>query len=100
MNASKLPGVLESGGASPIPPAVLNFIQNWEKFGPQARFERQVLLRVTQSEILDALLASPAAAWLGERLNSETILVKPGKEQQVLDQLARLGFLSESRLDV
>ena len=33
LNASKLPGVLESGGASPIPPAVLNFIRNWEKFG-------------------------------------------------------------------
>ncbi len=100
LNASKLPGVLESGGAAPIPPAVLNFIRNWEKFGTQARFERQVLLRVTQSEILDELLASPAAAWLGERLNSETILVKPGKEQQVLDQLARLGYLAESRLDV
>jgi hypothetical protein len=100
LSASKLPGVLESGGTSPIPPAVLNFTRNWEKFGPQARFERQVLLRVTQSDILDELLASPAAAWLGERLNAETILVKPGKEQQVLDQLARLGHLAESRLDV
>ena len=91
---------MESGGATPIPPAVLKFIQNWEKFGPQVRFERQVLLRITQSEILDELLASPAAAWLGERLNGETILVKPGREQSVLDQLARLGYLAESRLDV
>lgn len=98
--ARKLPGVLESGGASPIPPAVLNFIQNWEKFGSQARFERQVLLRVTRASILDELLASPAASSLGERLNSETILVKPGREQPVLDQLARLGYLAESRLDV
>ncbi len=100
LNARKLPAVLESGGASPIPPAVLNFIQNWEKFGPQARFERQVLLRVTRARILDELLASPAASSLGERLNSETILVKPGREQPVLDQLARLGYLAESRLDV
>ena len=100
LSASKLPGVLESGGAVPIPPAVLNFIQNWEKFGPQARFDRAVLLRVTRPAILDELLASPAAAWLGERLNPETILVKPGKEQQVLDQLARLGHLADSRLDV
>jgi hypothetical protein len=100
LSASKLPGVLESGGAAPIPPAVLNFIQNWENFGPQARFERQVLLRVTRPAILDELLTSPAAAWLGERLNPETILVKPGKEQPVLDQLARLGYLAESRLDV
>ncbi len=100
LSAKKLPAVLESGGASPVPPAVVNFIQSWEKFGPQARFERQVLLRVTQPAILDELLASPTASSLGERLNPETILVKPGKEQQVLDQLARLGHLADSRLDV
>jgi hypothetical protein len=100
LNARKLPSVLESGGASPIPPAVLRFIQNWEKYGPQARFEQKVLLRVTRPDILDELLTSPTASSLGERLNGETILVKPGKEQQVLDQLARLGHLAESRLDV
>jgi hypothetical protein len=100
LSAKKLPSVLESGGASPIPPALLKFIQNWEKFGPQARFDRAVLLQVTQPAILEELLASPAASSLGERLNGETILVKPGKEQPVLDQLARLGYLAESRLDV
>jgi hypothetical protein len=100
LSAKKLPAVLESVGASPTPPSLLNFIQNWEKFGPQARFDRAVLLRVTRAGILDELLASPAASSLGERLNPETILVKPGKEQQVLDQLARLGHLAESRLDV
>ena len=100
LNASKLPGVLESGGAAPIPPAVLNFIGTGRNSVRRRVFERQVLLRVTHAEILDELLASPAAAWLGERLNAETILVKPGREQPVLDQLARLGYLAESRLDV
>ncbi len=100
LSAKKLPPVLESGGASPIPPALRNFIQNWEKFGAQAHFVRAVLLRVTQPAILDELLASPAASSLGERLNPETILVKPGKEKQVLDQLARQGHLADSRLDV
>ena len=100
LSAKKLPPVLESGGASPVPPAVMNFIRNWERSGPQARFDRAVLLRVSQPTILDELLASPAASSLGERLNPETILVKPGKEQQVLDQLARQGHLADSRLDV
>lgn len=92
--------ILQANSSAAIPPALLKSLQNWEKFGSQAKLERQVLLRVTHAEIIDALLVGRSASLLGERLNPLTILVRPGREQQVLDELARQGFLGETRLDV
>jgi hypothetical protein len=100
LKAAQLAGFLQAHCQAPFPPALLRSLENWQRFGPQARLERMILLRVERAEILDELLASPAAPWIGERLNPLTAILKPGRDRQVLDQLARLGYLGETRLDV
>jgi hypothetical protein len=100
LKAGQLLALLQAHSLSAFPPALLKSLEDWQRLGSQARLERHILLKVDRVEILDQLLASQAAAWLGERLNPLTVVVKPGRDRQVLDQLARLGYLGETRLDV
>jgi hypothetical protein len=100
LKVSQLRAILHSGGMNAIPPAVEKSLQNWETHRSQARFERPILLKVARAEMIQELLTSQAAPWLGERLNEKTVQIKPGRERQVQDELVRLGYLADSNLDV
>jgi hypothetical protein len=85
--------------AATVPPSLVRALERWEQHGTQARLEQFVVLRVTTSEIMQALRASRAARFLGEPLSPTAIAVKPGAWLKILAALAELGYLGEARLD-
>jgi hypothetical protein len=96
LRPSQLAGLLRRHSEGPLPPWLAQALDRWEGAGTQAVMERVVLLRVTSPEILTALRKSRAARCLGEPLNDTTVTVRAGMEEQVLNALAELGYLSEA----
>ncbi len=78
-----------------VPPSLIQALQRWEKHGNQAILEHTWILRVGSPRILQQLRASRANRFLGEQLNPQTILVKPGAADKVLAILAELGYLGD-----
>jgi hypothetical protein len=79
----------------PIPPAFIKAIQRWEQFRLQARLEHGILLRVTNSAILDELEKTTAKRFLIERVSPLLTLVQPGGEEVIQRTLMELGYLAE-----
>ena len=100
LKVQQLVSLLKSHSKSPVPPSLIKFLENWEKYGIQVYLEQPTLLRVNQSKILGALQKSWAGKFLGEMINSTTVVIKPGREKQVLAALAELGWLGEIRRGV
>jgi hypothetical protein len=86
--------------AKVIPPSLVKALERWDKTGSDARLEKLVILRVTSTEVLQALRNSRASRFLGEPLGPTTVVIKPGAAQKVLGALAELGYLGEIREDV
>ncbi len=95
LKPAHLTALLKKHLASPIPPALLQALERWEKFGAQAHIEKAVLLRVQSPEALTALRQSRAARYLGEMLGADAVVIKPGGEEAVLRALAESGYLAE-----
>jgi hypothetical protein len=78
-----------------IPPSLVRALKRWEVNGTEARVQTQVILKVSQPEVLEELRKSKAAKFLGEVLSPTTVVVKSGAIQKVLETLAELGLLAE-----
>jgi len=57
-----------------------------------------LLLRVSRPEILAELRKVRASRFLGEELSPTVVLLRPGGAEAILQALAELGYLGESRL--
>lgn len=90
--------LLQHNSVSPLPPALIQALERWEKFGVQAHLQQVTLLRVASPEILTALRRSRAARFLGEALNPTTVMIKPGAVQIIRDTLAEIGYLTDVQI--
>lgn len=95
LRSNHLLALLRRYAASPQPPTLLQAVERWEKFGPQANLERATLLRLGSPEILTALRKSRAARYLGEALSPTVVILRPGGEESIRLALIELGYLPE-----
>lgn len=84
----------------PIPPALIQAIERWDKFGVEVGMQPATLLRVSSPDILEALRKTKAGRALLETLNPTTVILRPGSEETVRKTLAELGYLSDSSLSI
>jgi len=92
---SQLVTLLKKFAKPPIPPSILQSLQRWDQNHLQAQFDTGVILRVTESSILDDLEKSRAKRFILERISPTLMLIKPGGENVVQQALAELGYLSQ-----
>jgi len=78
-----------------IPPMLVKALKRWEINGTEARAETQIVLRVSQPEVLEELRKSKAARFFGEPLGPTTVTVKSGAIQKVMEAITELGLLAE-----
>jgi hypothetical protein len=82
-----------------VPPTVQDALERWEAQGAVAHFEKVILLRVKNPEVLQSLRTSRAARFLGDPLGPTTITVKPGAIEAIVNILLEMGYLSDVTLD-
>jgi hypothetical protein len=87
--------LLSKNSEAGIPPSLVKAIKGWEKLGAQSRIEQELVLKVSQPEILDRLRKSKANRFLGETLGPTVVIIKPGAQLKVWEMLAELGYLVE-----
>jgi len=95
LQISQLVTLLKKIAKPPIPPSILQSLQRWDQHHLQAKFEQSVILRVTESSILDQLEKSRAKRFFLERLSPTLMLIKPGGENVVQQALMELGYMSQ-----
>lgn len=95
LKTSHLVTLLRKHSSGPLPPTLLQALERWEKFGPQAQIETVTILRLSSAEILNSLRQSRAGRFLGEAVSPTVVIVKPGGEQVVLRTLAEMGYLGD-----
>jgi len=78
-----------------IPPPLARALERWDERGSEARFERQVILRLSSPDLLAALRSSRAARFLGDPLGPTAVIVKPGAWEKVMAVLAEMGYLGD-----
>ena len=87
--------LLSKSAEAGIPPSLVKAIKVWEKLGAQSRIEQELVLKVSQPEILNRLRKSKANRFLGEALGPTAVILKPGTQLKVWEMLAELGYLVE-----
>lgn len=90
-----LTALLKQYAAPPLPPAILQSIEKWDRHGLQARQQSAVILRVTSPEILTALKKTRAARYISEELTPTIALVRPEGAGKIRAALLELGYLSD-----
>jgi hypothetical protein len=95
LQVSQLVTLLKKFAKLPFPPSVLKALQRWDQYHLQANFENSLILRVTETTILDQLEKSRAKRFILERISPTIILIKPGGENVVQQALTDLGYLSQ-----
>ncbi len=85
--------------AAALPPALLRTLERWEVHGPEAHFEKAIILRVKDPAILLTLRSGRAARFFGDSLGPTAIVVKPTAVEAVLEALMEMGYLSEVSIE-
>lgn len=98
LKASQLLSLLKKHNHGPLPPTLVTALERWEQHGTEAHLEKVLLLRVSRPEILAELRKVRASRFLGEELSPIVVLLRPGGAEAILQALAELGYLGESRL--
>ncbi|MEA4906946.1 MAG: helicase-associated domain-containing protein [Anaerolineaceae bacterium] len=96
LRSSHLLAILRRYASQAVPPALLQALERWEKFGSQAHIESVMLLRVASPEIIETLRKTKAARFLGEALTPTVVIVRPGGETPLRNALAQAGYLAEA----
>lgn len=98
LRTSQLVGLLRKY-AEAIPPNLLKALERWEERGTEARFQKEIILKLGSPEVMQALRNSRAARYLGDPLGPTTIVVHANAWSKVFAVLAELGYLSEVDLE-
>ena len=93
LNPGKLILLLRKHSVQPLPPNLMIALERWEKVGIQARLNNPTILTFSNKKILDEILKGRASRYFGERLNSVSIIIKPGAENKITEELLDLGIL-------
>ena len=89
---------LKKHADSPVPPSVLKAIEQWSKFGPQAKVSEFTILEVSTPDILEALKKTHAARYLSRTLTPTIAVVNHGAEDKIRIALTELGYLTQISL--
>ncbi|HEY9075915.1 MAG TPA: hypothetical protein VIO61_05190 [Anaerolineaceae bacterium] len=95
LRTAQLAALLKKYNQGSLPPNLLQALDRWENAGTQAKLEKVTLLQVANSSILEALRRTSAGRYIGAAINSTTAPVQAGKEEQVLEALAEIGYLAD-----
>jgi hypothetical protein len=82
-----------------LSPKLVRALERWEEQGSEAHFEKAVILRLKNPEILQELRTGRAAKFLGDPLGPTAIIVRPGAVDAVKDALLEMGLLSKVIFD-
>jgi hypothetical protein len=76
-----------------VPPAIIKALRRWEAKGAEARLEKNLVLHVQESEILETLLSNPRTArYILETLNPTTALIQEASFEKLLRAAAQAGL--------
>ncbi len=81
--------------AETIPPAFSRALERWDERGTEVRFQRMVVLRLGNPELLQALRNSKAGRFLGDPLGPAAVEVQPQAWAKVAAVLAEMGYLCQ-----
>jgi hypothetical protein len=95
LNPGKLILLLKKHSSQPLPPNLLAALERWEKVGSQVRIYNPTILTFTNKKLLDDMLKSRVSRYFGERLNPVSIVVRPGSENKIVEELLELGILAK-----
>ena len=98
LRVAQLISLLKKHSSAPLAPALIHALEHWEQHGTEAALEKVQLLRVSRPEILAALRNVRASRFLGEEISPTVVVLRPGGADAILQALAELGYLGESRL--
>lgn len=76
-----------------VPPSLIRALENWERQGSEARFERVLVLKVRTPEMLQAIRQSKVSRYLGAPLGPTTVEVRSEAWKKITQELVELGFL-------
>ncbi|OGN82329.1 MAG: hypothetical protein A2X24_09530 [Chloroflexi bacterium GWB2_54_36] len=99
LRVAQLISLLKKHSSAPLAPAMIHALERWEQHGTEAALEKVQLLRVSRPEILTALRNVRASRFLGEEISPTIVVLRPGGADAILQALAELGYLGESRLN-
>ena len=86
--------ILERSSQVPLPPSIDAALKRWSDFGTEARYERLLVVRVKDRELIERLQASKTTArFIQERISSEIVVVREANWMRFRDAAARLGIL-------
>lgn len=86
--------ILERSSQAPLPPSIDAALKRWSDFGTEASFERFLVVRVKDKELIEKLQANKATArFIQERISSEIVVVREANWMRLRDAAARLGIL-------
>lgn len=101
LRASQLLTLLRHAPVKSTPSSVVQMLERWDKFGPEVKVERTILLRVSRPEILSGLQQHPQASRLiKESLTPLIAEIKPGSEEAIVKILSELGYITDCELIV
>ncbi len=86
--------------STPVPPAVLRALENWEKSGTLAGIKPAVILVIKDPEAKLTLQKSNANKFIIEQYNDTTFSIDPKQAGRIRDVLAEAGFLCDINEDL
>jgi hypothetical protein len=100
LKVSHLLQLFQQAKVKNVPPNLQQQLERWEKYGSEATVERVLLLRLSRPELLPLLQKNPRTApCIQAVLNNQSLLLKPGKVEQMRLGLAELGLLADVNID-
>lgn len=100
LKTTHLVHILQQAGVRELPPVLLQQLERWEKFGSEAVVEKVTLLHLSNPALLPLLQKnSRVSQSIATVLNNQTLVIKPGKVEQLRQGLAELGLLADVKID-
>jgi hypothetical protein len=100
LKVSHLLQLFQQAKVKNMPPSLVQQLERWEKYGSEANVEKVILLRLARPELLPLLQKnSRASQCISAVLNNQTLIIKPGKVEQIRQSLAELGLLTDVKID-
>ena len=86
--------ILKRSSQAPLPPSIDAALKRWSDYGTEARFERLLVVRVKDRELIERLHANKTTArFIQERIGSGIVVVREANWMRLRDAAARLGIL-------
>lgn len=87
--------LLQKYSGHPIQPQIKKALENWQTNGSEIEISKNVLLRVTNPEILNSLRNHPSGRFIQEFISPDTAILKIESADIIYKALLELGYLSE-----